>query len=246
MTRCSARPAWWPNRRVSLAAVPPLASIEAEDGLIPLSALQHWLFCPRQAALIHVEGLWAEDQATAEGQLLHAQVDAGRVEGRPGMRIARSLQIRSLVLGVSGRADVVEFRSRPPTPYPIEYKRGKPKSHRADEVQLCAQAICLEETFGVSIPEGALFYGEKRRRTVIAFDAELRALTARVAAEAREALRIGRTPAPVKMPACRRCSLNGLCLPERLENSPTVGRWLSRQLDAALAQSLTPPQDRAS
>lgn len=226
-------------------AVPPLASAEVEDGLIPLSALQHWLFCPRQAALIHVEGLWAEDRATAEGRLLHAQVDAGGGESRPGVRIARGLQIRSLALGVSGKADVVEFRGRPSMPYPVEYKRGRPKSHRADEVQLCAQAICLEETFGVSVRDGALFYGEKRRRTAVAFDAELRSLTARVAADAREVLLSGRTPAPVKMPACRSCSLNGLCRPERLEKPPAVGRWLSRQLDAALAQPLIMPEGPA-
>ncbi|MCW5759921.1 MAG: CRISPR-associated protein Cas4, partial [Phenylobacterium sp.] len=175
-----------------MAAAPPLTSAEVEDRLIPLSALQHWLFCPRQAALIHVEGLWAEDRATAEGRLLHAQVDAGGAESRPGVRIARGVQLRSLALGVSGKADVVELHGRSSAPFPVEYKRGKPKSHRADEVQLCAQAICLEEAFDAPVPEGALFYGEKRRRTLVAFDPELRALTHRVAAEAREAIHIDR------------------------------------------------------
>ena len=126
----------------------PLASPEVEDALIALSALQHQLFCPRQCALIHVEGLWAEDGATAEGRILHERVDAGRPERRPGVRIVRGLALRSLALGVSGIADVVEFSGRPPRPFPVEYKRGKPKAHRADEVQLCAQAICLEEMFG--------------------------------------------------------------------------------------------------
>lgn len=208
-----------------------------EDDLIPLSALQHWLFCPRQAALIHVERLWAEDQATAEGRLLHERVDEGRGAWRAGVRVARGLQIRSLALGVSGKADVVELttgldgRLRP---YPVEYKRGRPKAHRADEVQLCAQAICLEEAFQVPVREGALFYGAERRRTVVAIDADLRALTALVSAEARAALLAGRTPAPIKTPGCRRCSLADLCRPDRLSSAPRIDRWLSRQLESSL------------
>lgn len=204
----------------------------AEDALIPLSALQHHLFCPRQCALIHVEQLWAEDAATAEGRLLHARVDAGRAETRPGIRIARGLAIRSFALGVSGKADVVEFHGQPPQPFPVEFKRGKPKAHRADEVQLCAQAICLEEMFGQPVPEGALFYGETHRRLAVAFDSELRALTAGVAAEARVNIAAGRTPPPVLTPACRRCSLLDLCQPGRLERPPSVARWLAMQLGA--------------
>ncbi len=127
--------------RIMLTALAP----SAEDALIPLSALQHHLFCPRQCALIHVEQLWAEDAATAEGRILHEAVDAGGLESRPGVKVVRSLQLRSSAIGVAGRADAVEFRGRPPAPFPVEYKRGKPKAHRADEVQLCAQAICLEE-----------------------------------------------------------------------------------------------------
>ncbi|MDR3533714.1 MAG: CRISPR-associated protein Cas4 [Rhodopila sp.] len=201
-----------------------------EDALIPLSALQHHLFCPRQCALIHVEGLWAEDAATAEGRILHERADSGQRETRPGVRIARSLAIRSLTLGVAGRADVVEFHGRPPRPFPVEYKRGKPKSHRADEVQLCAQAICLEDMCGVDVPEGALFYGVTRRRLPVTFDAELRALTTRVAEEARANIAALRTPPPVRTPACARCSLFDLCQPDRLEKSPKVARWLAAQL----------------
>lgn len=207
----------------------------AEDALIPLSALQHHLFCPRQSALIHVEQLWAEDGATAEGRILHERVDGGLGETRPGLRVARGLQLRSLALGVSGRADAVELHGRPGEPvrpFPVEYKRGKPKAHRADEVQLCAQAICLEEMFGVAVPEGALFYGETRRRQPVAFDATLRALTATVAAEARATLAAGRTPPPVRKPGCRRCSMQLLCQPARLERPPRVARWLAAQLDA--------------
>jgi len=207
-----------------------LADPAVEDTLIPLSALQHQLFCPRQCALIHVEGLWAEDAATAEGRILHERVDSGQQESRPGVRIARGLAIRSVALGVAGRADVVEFRVKPPRPFPVEYKRGKPKSHRADEVQLCAQAICLEEMCGGDVPEGALFYGVTRRRTIVAFDAELRALTARVARDARANVAALRTPPPVRTPACRRCSLADLCQPDRLEKSPKIARWLAAQL----------------
>lgn len=207
----------------------------AEDALIPLSALQHFLFCPRQCALIHVEQLWAEDGATAEGRLLHEKADAGSPERRPGVHIARGIALRSLQLGVSGKADVVEFRGSGPDvriPFPVEYKRGKPKAHRADEVQLCAQAICLEEMFGVRVPDGALFYGTTRRRQHITFDEELRALTGRIAAEARAMIAAGKTPLPVKTPGCRRCSLEDLCEPGRLEKPPSVSRWLSRQLMA--------------
>ena len=208
----------------------PLADPEVEDALIPLSALQHQLFCPRQCALIHVEGLWAEDGATAEGRILHERVDAGRPERRPGVRTVRGLALRSLALGVAGIADVVEFSGRPPRPFPVEYKRGKPKAHRADEVQLCAQAICLEEMFGGEVGEGALFYGMTRRRQTVAFDAALRVLTAKTAAAARASIAAGCTPLPVRTPGCRRCSLEDLCQPARLESPPHIARWLAAQI----------------
>lgn len=204
----------------------------AEDGLIPLSALQHQLFCPRQCALIHVEQLWAEDGATAQGRILDETVDAGRGESRPGVRIARGVALRSFALGVSGKADVVEFSGAPPRAFPVEYKRGKPKPHRADEVQLCAQALCLEEMLDTAVPEGALFYGETRRRQPIAFDATLRAITAAVARDARAMIAAGRTPPPVRIPGCRRCSLEPLCWPGRLEKPGRVGRWLAAQLES--------------
>ena len=209
---------------------PALASPLAEDGLIALSALQHFLFCPRQCALIHVEGLWAENALTAEGRILHEKVDAGGFETRPGVRMARGLQLRSLELGIAGRADMVEMRGRPPAPYPVEYKRGRPKPHRADEVQLCAQAICLEEMSGLSVPEGALYYGARRRRTAVAFDEALRALTARVAAETRAMIAAHRTPRPVRIPGCAACSLEDACRPDRLEAAPAIDRWLAAQL----------------
>lgn len=209
-------------------ASPSVPDPATEEALIPLSALQHFLFCPRQCALIHVEQLWAEDVATAEGRLLHETADGGKPERRPGIRIARGLMLRSLALGVTGKADVVEFQGR--QPFPVEYKRGKPKAHRADEVQLCAQALCLEEMFGLAVPEGALFYGVTRRRLAVAFDADLRALTAATAAATRAMLAANRTPPPAYTPACRRCSLMDLCQPKRLEKPPSVARWLAAQI----------------
>ncbi len=213
-----------------MPAPPPDAAIE--DALVPVSALQHHLFCPRQCALIHVERIWLEDGATAEGRLLHERVDNGKPDRRAGVRTVRGLAIRSLALGVTGKADAVEFHGVgvAARPYPIEYKRGRPKAHRADEVQLCAQAICLEEMFGHAVSEGALFYGETRRRAVVAIDADLRALTHRVAANVRTMIAANHTPPPVLMPGCKRCSLAEVCRPQRLERPPTVARWLAAQL----------------
>lgn len=203
-----------------------------DDLLVPISALQHYLFCPRQCALIHLEQQWLEDGATAEGRILHERVDNGPGDRRRGVRTVRGLSLRSDALGVTGRADAVELHGRAPKlqPMPIEYKRGRPKSHRADEVQLCAQAICLEEMFATVVEEGALFYGQTRRRLNVTFDAELRALTAQVAADVRAMLSGFRTPAPVPMRACRLCSLEPLCRPEAIGARPTVARWLARQV----------------
>jgi CRISPR-associated exonuclease Cas4 len=160
-----------------------------EDDLLPLSGLQHLLFCERQWALIHIEQQWAENRLTQEGRVLHERVHESGTEARPDVVVARGLRIRSLRLGLSGETDVVEFhraegtrdgaiqlegRAGWWTPFPVEYKRGRPKSDAWDEVQLCAQALCLEETFGVVIPAGALFYGTKRRHTQVDFDAPLK------------------------------------------------------------------------
>lgn len=212
-----------------------LADDESADerDFIALSALQHYLFCPRQCALIHVEQLWAEDAATMEGKLLHEAVDAGAAERRSHVRIARGVALRSHALGVAGRADVVEFHGD--RPFPVEYKRGRPKSHRADEVQLCAQALCLEEMLATEVPAGALFYGEKRRRMPVPFVPELRALTQRIAAEARAMILSQRTPPPLLTPACRRCSLEQLCQPARLADPPRINAWLARNLQRSLA-----------
>lgn len=204
--------------------------MDGENDEIPLSALQHYLFCSRQCALIHVEREWAEDAATAEGRILHDRADQPGVSRRRGVRSVRALPLRCDRLGIAGVADVVEFRADGP-PHPVEYKRGCPKVHRADEVQLCAQALCLEEMLNVSIPDGSLFYGLERRRTVVPFDAELRALTEDVAVRVAEMIRAGRTPPPEYRPKlCDRCSLNEICRPRRLSRPTDVGAWLKRRL----------------
>ncbi len=199
-----------------------------EEALIPLSALQHFLFCPRQCALIHVEQLWAEDTATAEGRVLHQRADTGPPERRQGVKILRALSLRSFTLGVAGKADVVEMHGG--QPYPVEYKRGRPKAHRADEVQLCAQAICLEEMFSCGVSQGALFYGATRRRVEVTFDDALRALTRDIAQQTRVMLASGRTPPPVFKSGCTACSLHDLCAPEALQTPPRVTSWLERQV----------------
>lgn len=211
--------------------------MEDDDTLVPISALQHQLFCPRQCALIHVEQQWLEDGATAEGRILHERVDGGGRERRRDVRTVRGLALRSVAHGLIGKADAVELHGRAPgwRPYPVEYKRGRPKAHRADEVQLCAQALCLEEMFGTDVSEGALFYGQTRHRTIVAIDADLRALTLCVAGEVRTMLAGGVTPAPVVTPGCRRCSLEPLCRPQAIATRPVVHRWLERQLAATLA-----------
>lgn len=213
-----------------MPVLPPDSAIE--DALVPVSALQHYLFCPRQCALIHVERIWTEDGATAQGRLLHERVDGGKADRRQGVRTVRGLILRSLALGVWGKADAVEFHGSGAAacPYPIEYKHGQPKLHRADEVQLCAQALCLEEMFGRPVPEGALFYARTRKRSVIAIDAELRALTIRVVVDVRAMMAQGSTPAPRHMAACRACSMIDDCRPKRLEKPPSVARWLVTQL----------------
>lgn len=199
------------------------------DDSLPISALQHWLFCPRQCALIHVERLWAENRLTAEGRILHARTDGGDGGRRRGIRTLRAVQIGSERLGLHGVADVVEIHRG--HVLPIEYKRGRPKPHRADEVQLCAQALCLEEMAGWTIAEGALFYGESRRRTRVVFDEDLRALTLSVAAEARAAMTGGVLPPPVHEPRkCRSCSLGDLCRPARMAVPPRVRAWLERAI----------------
>jgi CRISPR-associated exonuclease Cas4 len=208
---------------------------EEGDDLVPLSALAHWVVCPRQCCLIHVEQQWDENLATAEGRLLHERVHEQGSETRRGVRVVTGMPLRSRRLGVSGVADLVELHREAGgrwRPFPVEYKRGRPKPYRADEVQLCAQAMALEEMFGIEVPEGALFYGKERRRTPVRIDEDLRALTRRVATEVRAALEAGRTPPPVyEKRRCEGCSLLDLCRPRVLGRERDVALWLARHIE---------------
>lgn len=209
--------------------------MEADDA-VPISALQHAVYCLRQAALIHLERLWAESRHTAEGRLLHAATDEPGARRRRDVRRVTALPLSSRRLGLFGVADVVELRagSDGEAPFPVEIKRGKPKLHRADEVQLCAQALCLEEMMGRAVPEGALFYAETRRRVVVPFDADLRRLTEDTAASLHALFASGRTPAAEYAASkCRPCSLLELCRPKAGLRSARA--WRDRAVAATLA-----------
>jgi len=189
----------------------------SEDDLVMISALQHLLFCPRQCALIHIEQQWAENRLTAEGRILHERVHSAGSESRSKVRVEFDVPIRSLLLGLIGRADIVEFRLQENgiwQPYPVEYKRGRPKKDDSDRVQLCAQALCLEEMLQRKVPEGALYYGQKKRRQTVLFDARLREITADTAHRLHTLLNSGHTPAPVYAKKCESCSFLSQCLPK--------------------------------
>jgi len=200
---------------------------------IYLSRLQHYLFCPRQFALIELEDIWTENQFTAEGQVLHQRVNQADQQKRGSIRTVWALRLANIELGIEGVADVVEYHKQADgteIPYPIEYKRGKPKTHRADEVQLCAQALCLEEMHGVSVPEGALFYGEVRRRHPVVFDAVLRDLMQQTIVACRTIVQTKITPKAVyKSKKCNACSLIDQCHPKGFKKSAAA--WLAEQLN---------------
>ena len=205
-----------------------------EDDLAMISSLQHILFCPRQCALIHIEQQWLENRLTAEGRILHERVHGGGRESRRRVRVEYDVPIRSLRLGLAGRADVVEFHLREDGSWlllPVEYKRGRPKKDDSDRVQLCAQAMCLEEMLGCAIPEGALYYGEKRRRTVVVFDPALRQMVERTALAVHDLLISGVTPSPRYDSRCESCSFLPLCLP-KVATKKKVEHYLRTMVDA--------------
>jgi len=184
----------------------------------------HYLYCPRQCALIHIEQAWVENTATAEGRVAHERVHAAESEMQRGVRT------------VTGISDVVELHRAADgvwRPFPVEHKRGRPKAHRADEVQLCAQAMALEEMFKVEIAAGALFYGQPRRRTAVCFDPALRALTQEVAAATDALISCGRTPRMgYEKKRCDGCSLIELCRPQTTGAERSVATWFEAQIDA--------------
>ncbi len=212
-----------------------------EDDYLMLSGLQHFAYCRRQWALIHIEQQWAENERTVDGHLFHAVAhDKDKLEKRGNMLITRGLAVKSAVLGMSGICDVVEFhRSENGValfsyeglwqPYPVEYKKGAPKENDADVLQLCGQAMCLEEMLLCRIPEGSLFYGENRRRLHVEFTQELRDRVSNMAEEMHELWEKGYTPKVKPQKGCNACSLKEICLP-RLMKTKTVASYIEKQL----------------
>lgn len=212
-------------------------NIQEEDWL-QLSGLQHFVFCRRQWALIHIENQWAENFRTVDGSLMHENAhDQGFRESRGDVLIVRGLAVHSARLGVSGQCDVVEFHRDPDgitlrdregtwRPYPVEYKRGRPKDGQADELQLCAQAMCLEEMLCCAVPEGALYYGETRRRLEIQFAPDLRSQVQDDLAEMHELYRRRYTPKVKPSKGCNACSLKDLCVP-KLMRTKKVSDYLA-------------------
>jgi CRISPR-associated exonuclease Cas4 len=204
------------------------------DDLIQLSSLQHYAFCPRQCALIHVEQVWAENRLTAEGRIMHEHVHEEGDESRGDVRIERGASLRSLRLGLIGKADVVEYHRQADgtwQAFPVEYKRGKPKPDHSDKIQLCAQALCLEEMLNATVSAGALFYGKTRRRLDVDFDEALRLETQNIAKQTHALIESGQTPKPVYAKRCESCSLMAQCLPKAMQKKRSVESYLKRMLD---------------
>ena len=215
-----------------------------EDDFLQLSGLQHFKFCHRQWALIHIEDQWAENYRTVDGAILHENAHDGiRTESRGDLLITRDMRVFSRTLGVSGACDVLEFhrggtgiplagREGLWQPFPVEYKRGRPREDTGDTLQLCAQAMCLESMLCCDIPEGALYYGEIRRRERVSFTPELRAGVRELLAEMHELYRRGYTPKVKPTKSCNACSLKELCLPKLMKS-----RAVSAYLRAAMEES---------
>lgn len=216
-----------------------------QEEYLQLSGLQHFAFCRRQWALIHIEQQWQDNLRTVEGDLMHRRAhDEAIREKRGTILILRGLSVSSPTLGISGKCDGVEFHQDPAgislhqeeglwLPYPVEYKRGSPKEHQADELQLCAQAICLEEMLCCKIPEGALFYGETRRRVVVPFTLPLRQQVYTMTEEMHQLYCRGYTPKVKPSKGCYACSLKDLCLPALMK---------SKKLDSYLQKAMEDDQ----
>jgi len=204
------------------------------DDVLAISAIQHHAYCPRQFALIHVEQVWADNSFTAEGQILHQRVDAGEPEQRGAVRFERAVQLRSERLGLVGKLDLLEIEKTGDgfIYRTVEYKRGKPKVYNWDRLQVCAQALCLEEMRKVHITEAAIWYWETRHREIIPLDAALRDQTAQVIQSALTLIQSGHTPEPTsEIKRCKACSLIDLCEPDvfRRDRSSAYVRTIFEQ-----------------
>lgn len=209
----------------------------AEEDLLPISALQHVLFCERQWGLIHLEQIWVENRLTAAGRVEHERVDSGESESRNSVRKVFSLRLGSLRLGLAGKADCVEFHLTGPSgvwvPYPVEHKHGKPKLDECDEVQMCAQGLCLEEMLGIAVPAGAIFYGKPRRRKEVVLGEAIRTKTAETARRLHELTARGTTPSRKYEKKCDSCSLIDQCMPKLTGGCRSASGYLARAFAAA-------------
>ena len=221
-----------------------------EDEMLMLSGIQHYMFCPRQWALIHIEKQWDDNRFTAEGKILHENVDNPFYRQKNGRIVTlRSVHIASASLGLYGMTDALELTpadnaesdtiEHPDYPgrwriLPVEYKRGTVKRNEVDEVQLAAQCICLEEMYGVNIRQGALFYWKDRHQDLVSIDAHLRTLTAELASQMHGIFASGKTPAIEKRPHCKNCSLKDLCMVE-LSGCGSAEKYLTSSLYAETA-----------
>ncbi|WP_026596282.1 CRISPR-associated protein Cas4 [Methylohalobius crimeensis] len=215
------------------------------DDYLAISALQHYAYCPRQFALIHIEQAWSENRLTAEGRLLHERVDAGYAEQRRGVRYERGVLLVSHQLGLTGKADLIEVHSpnegkqESPRYFPVEYKRGRPKIEDWDRIQLCAQALCIEEMRNTQVTEGAIWYWQVRRRKPVIIDAALRQTTLDVIEAARRMLLSGETPPPIdERRRCKACSLAELCNPKAFARDRSVS-----YVNAIFQESDDPSED---
>lgn len=215
----------------------------SEEDYLMLSGIQHFAFCRRQWAIIHIEQQWAENYRTTAGELMHKKAhEEGSFEKRGNLLIARGLRVSSHELGLSGQCDVVEFHQDGKgvelfgyegkwNLVPVEYKRGEPKENKADELQLCAQAFCLEEMFQTDIPDGYLYYGENRRRSHVEFKAELRQMVKKMSKEMHELFIRGYTPNVKPSRQCKACSLENLCVP-KLQKGMKVREYIEQNIKA--------------
>lgn len=195
------------------------------EDYLPISALQHYAFCPRQFALIHIEQAWEENYFTAEGRLLHERVDSGEAEQRGQLRYERGVLLISHKYKIQGKMDLLEIEkiNGEIRYFPVEYKRGKPKAEDWDRIQVCAQALCLEEMREAKVSKGALWYWETRRREAVIIDDALRMATIAAIEGASALLAAGKTPKPIDDKVrCRSCSLIELCQPQAFRQDYSV------------------------
>ena len=214
----------------------------AEEDYLQISGIQHFAFCRRQWALIHIEGLWAENTRTVAGEALHERAHDDTMDAmRAGVLTVRGMPVQSRVLGVSGSCDIVEFHPDPDgvtlagregrwRAYPVEYKRGEPKQNDCDRLQLCVQALCLEEMLLSPVPEGALYYGETRRREAVTLDEALREAARAMLEEMHQDAARRYTPKPKRTKACNSCSLRDACLPA-LGKTVSAAKWLAEMAE---------------